>query len=478
MKLASLLPELQANFASCPLLEAEITAITQDSRQMQPGALFFYTGANPNYLQQAVEKGAAAVVCQSGCGLPNQLVVPNVRRAYSLACGNFYGNPANRLHLIGVTGTNGKTSITYLLHHILMANGVKTGLIGTVCSKIGNMELAAHYTTPDAAQLHQLLAQMEKAGCTHVVMEASSHALAQHRLAGCTFDCGVLSNLTQDHLDYHKTMENYYQAKKQLFLQSKHAVLNWDDSIGKRLAGECPCPVTTYSIADTHADYTAMQIEPGPGANRFFAVGKSEISRVNLPMPGRFSVSNAMAALTAAQQLGLPLEAAAQSLNCCPGVPGRMEVLPSKADFTVMRDYAHTGDGLEKVLTMVRQYAGGRVITLFGCAGQRDRAKRREMGAIAARYSDMVILTSDNPRQEPEEQIAQDTLPGLLEYKTPFRVILDREEAITFAFNQCKKGDILLLAGKGHEDYQALKDKTIYFDEKALVARLSNPIEK
>lgn len=480
MKLSSLLQGICSQPIPQELQDVAITSITQDSRQVQPGTLFFSVDGCAAHLREAEQKGAAILVSSQSHSHSPVLTAENPRLAYSLACSRFYGSPASRLCLIGVTGTNGKTSISFLIHHILTCCGIKTGLIGTVYNKIGAVELPAHYTTPDAAQLHQLLAKMEEAGCTHVVLEASSHALAQHRLAGCVFGCAAFSNLTQDHLDYHKTMENYYQAKRQLFRQARQAVLNWDDESGRRLYQENLCPSAVYTVQgdSAKADYAAVNIQPHARGSRFLFLARQGKEQVVLPMPGRFSVENAVAALGTACQLGVPLQDAAQSLACCPGVPGRMEVLPAGADFTVMRDYAHTADGLEKVLSMVRETTEGRIITLFGCAGQRDRTKRREMGAMAARYSDLVILTSDNPRQEPEEQIAQDTIPGLKEYKTPYQVILNREEAIACAFAQCQRGDVLLLAGKGHEDYQALKDKTVYFNERDLVARLAGTIEK
>lgn len=456
--------------------DVEITRLTCDSREAGPGALFVcikglkfdgHTAA-----ATALEQGAAAVVTECDLNLAQQIVVPSTREAYAELCGAWCGRPASKLKLIGVTGTNGKTTITYLIKHVLESAGKRVGLIGTIHNEIGDMSIPATHTTPDPAELHVLFARMLAAGCEYVVMEVSSHALDQCRLGGCHFAVGIFTNLTQDHLDYHETMENYYLAKRKLFFQCDTAVINADDEAGHRLLGEIPCKALTFSAASDAADYSAKDVSPAAAGSRFEFVGRSVIGRVRFCMPGRFSVSNAMAAGVAALATGVPFEEMVAGLCTCTGVTGRMEVLPTNTPFTVIRDYAHSPDGLLKACETVREFKKGRLITLFGCAGNRDRTKRPKMAEIVSHLSDLVILTSDNPRDEDPLQIIEDAKPGLLEYTTPYRLMPDRYAAIEWALGEAKPDDILLLAGKGHEDYQVLDFGTICFDEKEIVLRL------
>ncbi len=306
-----------------------------------------------------------------------------------------------------------------------------------------------------------------------MVMEASSHALDQHRLEGCRFAAAVFTNLSQDHLDYHGTMENYFAAKKKLFAMADTAVVNLDDSKGLELAEELGPETVTFSLEKDEATLTARNITSNVKGSSFLLVGEKIIQRTRIGMPGRFSVSNGMAAAAACYALGIPPEKIVAGLAACPGVPGRAEVIPAPVDFTIIRDFAHAPEELEQILTTLRPYKGeGRLITLFGCAGDRDRTKRAAMGEIVAKNSDLAILTSDNPRTEDEGQIIDDTRPGLLQHKTPYKIIPDRYEAVKWALEQAQKDDILLLAGKGHEDYQVLREETVYFDEKVLVQQL------
>ncbi len=346
------------------------------------------------------------------------------------------------------------------------------GLIGTIQNQIGAMSFPAKYTTPDPYILMTIFARMVEAGMDYAVMEVSSHGLEQHRVAGCRFAAGVFTNLTQDHLDYHGNMENYYQAKRRLFMQSDIAVINLDDEYGRRLTGETQAKVYTFSTSRDEADFTAKSLKSFADGSTFAFVGSGIIARPRIPMPGEFSVSNAMAAIACAYALGFPLEQIIEALADCGGVTGRCEVIKTPTDYTVIRDYAHSPDGLEKILTAIRTFAPGRIITLFGCAGNRDRGKRKLMSEVAARLSDFVILTSDNPRSEDPLQIIEDTKPGLLMHDTPYEIIPDRYEAIKWGLAHAGKDDILLLAGKGHEDYQVLNFGTIYFDEKVIVEKL------
>ena len=457
--------------------DCEIKGVTSDSRQVEPGMLFVCirgTRADGHgYAKGAVEAGAAAVVCERDLGLQNQILCADTHLAYGLLCGNWYGNPARRLRLIGVTGTNGKTTVTCMVKHILETTGARVGLIGTIHNEIDDIVLPAKHTTPDALALHGMLSRKADAGCRYVVMECSSHALDQQRLAGLRFEAAAFTNLTQDHLDYHHDMENYYHAKKKLFSMCGTAVVNVDDAYGQRLAEEITCPKITFSTQSDEADYTAKDIRPAPDSSRFMLVGKGQIARVRLPIPGDFSVANAMTAACSCIAAGLTVEEAAAGLCSCKGVVGRIEVLPTGTPYTVIRDYAHSPDGLEKIITTMQKFAVGRVVTLFGCAGNRDRTKRKKMAEIVARLSDFVILTSDNPRDEDELQIIEDAKPGLLEHPdTPYEIIPDRYAAIEWALDHAQPDDVLILAGKGHEDYQVLKGETICFDEKQIVLDL------
>ncbi len=462
---------------STPLNDIEITIPTSDSRQIEPGCLYICIKGlkfdGHEHAGAALQEGAAAVVTEKDLGLPQQVIVENTRAAYGVICANYFGNPSRGMKLIGVTGTNGKTTITNVIKQVLEGCGKKVGLIGTIQNEIDDMTIPAKYTTPDPMQLQSMFLRMAQAGCEYVVMETSSHALDQHRLAGCHFVCGVFTNLTQDHLDYHITMENYYQAKKKLFDLCDFAVINMDDEYGRRLAAEVPCPVQTFSTGSDNADYTAKSIKITAAGSQFALVGNHVITRVKFCMPGTFSVSNAMAAAVCCLGLGFTLEEVTAGLESCHGVSGRFEVL-YHGDFTVIRDYAHSPDGLEKILTAVKEFAPGRVVALFGCAGNRDRTKRPKMGEIASRLANFAILTSDNPRDEDPQQIVNDALPGLLQHDTPHEVIVDRYAAIEWALQHAQKDDMILLLGKGHEDYQVLRFGTIYFDEKVIVRKLLN----
>ena len=455
--------------------DAEISSVTSDSRAVSAGCVFVCVKGlrfdGHDAAAEAVTKGAAAVVAEHDVGVENQIIVENTRSAYAIICGNFYGRPCERVKLIGVTGTNGKTTITILIKNLLRQAGKKVGLIGTIQNEIDDMSLPAKYTTPDPLELHMLFKKMADAGCEYVVMEVSSHALDQHRLDGCRFECGIFTNLTQDHLDYHITMENYYLAKRKLFEISQKAVINLDDDYAVRLAGEVSCPVKTFSIKKVEADYTAHNISFDMRGSSFDIAGYGEIGRVKFRMPGEFAVSDALAAGVCALSLGVDFDTMVKGLCNSPGVPGRAEILDTDTEYTVIRDYAHSADSLEKILSTVKSFAKARVVVLFGCAGNRDRTKRPKMAKAASKFADMVILTSDNPRDEDEMQIINDALPGL-DSKKPKKVIPNRYEAIKWALKNMKKDDILVLAGKGHEDYQVLDYGTIYFDESEIVKEL------
>lgn len=473
MKLSDLLRDV---ITATAYEDIDIAGVSSDTRKLNKGDLFVALRGGAfdghKFAAEAVKLGAAAVVCEEALGLPVEIIVEDSHIAYAHICATLMGNPERRLTLVGVTGTNGKTTTTHIIKHILTECGHKTGLIGTNSIQIGELIIPAKYTTPDPMTLFTTLRRMADLGCSHAVMEVSSHGLCQNRVAGINFAVGVFTNLTQDHLDYHGDMESYFAAKKKLFYHSDRAVINYDDPHGLILLGELKEKAVSFSIKEDAATYTARSIQIKSSGSSFAFVGSGVIARVSIPMPGEFSVSNAMAAICACLELGLPLERAAAAASSCPGVSGRCELLYSGEDFTVIRDYAHSPDGLEKILAAIRAFAPGRIVTLFGCAGNRDRTKRPIMAEAVAKNTDFAILTSDNPRQEDPEQIIEDALPGLIKHSTPHKVITDRYEAIKWALKSLKKDDILLLAGKGHEDYQVLDFGTIYFDEKVIVAEL------
>ena len=456
--------------------DVECSGICYDTRTMVPGCLFValpgYKTDGHKYIAQALEQGAAAVLCQHPPeGEGPWLVTPDARAALAAVSANWFGHPARDLTLLAVTGTNGKTTTTYLLKAMLEGVlGARVGLIGTNQNMVGEEVLPAHRTTPESYEVQQLLREMADAGCTHVVMEASSHALVLHRLDGLRFRAGIFTNLTQDHLDFHGTMEAYRDAKGLLFRQSDTAVLNLDDEAGRYFARTVAVPRLTYSERRDEADLTAKNLRLFPDRVEFEAVAAGAISRVRLPIPGGFTVYNALGVLTCGLALGLPLADCADALAKAPGVKGRIEVVPVPADFAVIIDYAHTPDALENILTTVRDFTAGRVICLFGCGGDRDRTKRPQMGAIAGSLADVAVVTSDNPRTEDPEAIIRDILPGLEGTAAEVVVEPDRRAAIRRALSLAKPGDTVVLAGKGHETYQEVGTRVLHLDEREEVA--------
>lgn len=470
------LSELMAHVAQgLPTGDPEVAGITCDSRRVEPGWAFVCIRGTVSdghqYAQKALEAGAAVIVAQKDLGLPQQIVVPSTRRAWALMCANWFGNPAGKLRMVGITGTNGKTSTTYLLKAVMEACGYKVGLIGTIQNMIGERVLPAGHTTPDPYDLQSMLALMVAEGCTFCVMEVSSHALDQDRVEGCTFEVAVFTNLTQDHLDYHKTMDNYLAAKKKLFERCQRGVVNRDDPWTEKLCAGLECPFTTYSAADDSAAYTARNIRQRPDGVDFELVGTGVIGRVRLHTPGLFSVYNALAAATCALTLGMPFDEVVAALGAAKGVKGRAEIVPTGRDFTVVIDYAHTPDGLRNICKTLREGNPGRLVTVFGCGGDRDRGKRPQMGAIAASLSDYLVVTSDNPRTEDPAAIITDILDGLQDSHTPYTVVENRVDAIRWAIKHAQPGDVILLAGKGHETYQVLATGIIHLDEREVVAQ-------
>lgn len=457
--------------------DTEITHVCVDSRATQKGSLFVAVPGNRcdggHYARQAVDRGAVCVVCQSE--LPPDLPRVKVRDARlalsQLAC-RWYGHPSRQLTMLGVTGTNGKTTVTYLLRHILQRTGMKTGLIGTVQNIVGEQTLPAQRTTPDALQIQQLLSAMTKNGCSHAVMEVSSHALDQHRAEGIDFAVGIFTNLTEDHLDYHGTMGCYCDAKAKLFQMSRMGVCNADDPWTERLLAGASCPSVYYGIHNP-AEVWAEDIFLHSRSVDFTACTARTRTPVHLGVPGRFSVYNALGAIAACGELGIPPEECAAALATFPGVAGRMEVVPTPGKpYTLLIDYAHTPDALENVLKTVRGFAQNRVIAVFGCGGDREREKRPLMGHIAGKLADLTIITSDNPRTEEPMAIIRDILPGIAGAEDKYIVEPDRRGAIALAMGRAAAGDVIVLCGKGHETYQEIGDKTIPMDEREIVRSL------
>ena len=456
--------------------DVEISGISYDTRTIQPGELFValtgYKTDGHRFLREAVEKGAAAVICHKAPEEPGPwLIAADTRAALAAVSANWFGRPADELTVIGVTGTNGKTTTTYLLKAMLEGVlGAKVGLMGTNQNMIGEKVIPAHRTTPESWEVQKLLRDMADSGCTHVVMEVSSHALALHRVDGISFKVGIFTNLTRDHLDFHGTMEEYRRVKGLLFRQTGTAVLNLDDEAGRYYASIVTCPALTYSENKDQADVTAKNIRLFPDRVEFEALTTGAIARVRLPIPGGFTIYNALGVIACDLALKLPLPQVCASLAEAKGVKGRIEVVPTPTDYAVIIDYAHTPDALENILTTVRDFTPGRVICLFGCGGDRDRSKRPVMGAIAAELADLVVLTSDNPRTEDPEAILADIQAGMEGSDTPCMVVPHRREAIRRALDEAKSGDTVVLAGKGHETYQEIGTRRRHLDEREEVA--------
>ena len=480
MKLKELLEGIEVLDATADM-EMEIPHVSYDSRATQPGDLFVamtgFAADGHAFIGKAMAAGASAVLCQKQ---PEDPAVPYVRvadsrRALAEVGANFFGHPADSMTMVGVTGTNGKTTTTYLLKSILeQAAGAKVGLIGTNQNMIGEEIIPTERTTPESFELQRLFAQMRDAGCTHVVMEVSSHALALDRVYGVHYAVGIFTNLTQDHLDFHKTMEAYCDAKAILFRNCDAGVCNADDPWTERLLKDATCRKLSYAEhapADLRAENVCLEADHVA----FDAVTKEKSVPIRVNIPGGFMVYNTLDVLGAALMLGIPLEKSADVLARVPHVKGRVEVVPTPGkDYTVLIDYAHSPDGLENVLTSVKGFAKGRTIALFGCGGDRDKTKRPKMGKIAAEIADFVVVTTDNPRTEKPGDIIADILPGMQDSDTPHVVVEDRIEAIHWAMDHAEPGDVIVLCGKGHETYQEVNHVKHHMDEREIVADYLN----
>ena len=454
----------------------EISDVCYDSRACAPGALFVaisgFAADGHRFIPAALENGACAAIVERPPETPCAYVlVASTRLALAQLGANWFGHPADAMKIIGITGTNGKTTSTYLLKSVLeRAAGARVGLIGTIQNMVGDKVLHTERTTPESFALHRLFAEMRDAGCTHVVMEVSSHALVLERVGAIRFAVGAFTNLTEDHLDFHKTMEAYAEAKAILMERCDRAVVNTDDPWAELMKKHAACPVLTYGI-DSGAELTARNIALHADGIEFDAVYGGQTCPVRLGIPGQFTAYNCLTVIGCALSLGLSLTEIAGALAEAKGVKGRVEVIPTPGtDYTVLADYAHTPDALENVLRTVRGFCKGRVIALFGCGGDRDPIKRPIMGKIGVDYADLAVITSDNPRTEDPNAIIADILRGVEGTKTPYVTIENRPEAIYWAMAHAQKDDVIVLAGKGHEDYQEINHVKHHLDEREVVA--------
>lgn len=463
----------------------EVSGIISDNRKPIPENSVFVCVKGENFdshsvAGQMLEKGAGAVVVERDLGLDRQILVSDTREALSLMWANFYHNPQKKLILIGVTGTNGKTTVATTIKRLIAAMGKKCGLIGTCDVEIGDEiwnGTRSNPTTPDASDLYRIFSDMVNAGCEYAVMEVSSQGLDQKRVFGCQYKVGIFTNLTQDHLDVHKTMENYYLAKKKLFDISDLKLSNIDDSYGNRLFGET---LGCLSFSDSKsADFSAENIALLPHGCEYEIVRDNKSYKTSFSMPGEFNVSNSLVSVACVNLLGFSMEAVTKALCTIPGVCGRAEVISRNADFTVIRDYAHTPDAVEKILKSIKAVSKGRIVCVFGCGGNRDAKKRPLMAKASSENADLSIVTSDNPRNEDPEEIIKDILVGMENSKTPYVKITDRKQAIRYAIENAQKDDVIAIVGKGHENYQILKDGVkIHFDEKEIVLDILSELKK
>jgi len=465
-----------------PVLDVPVTGIAYDSRQTQPGFMFVAIGGlitdGHRFVPDAVTRGAAAVLLQQKVPVPEGVawaVVPDTRKGLALAASRFYGEPGRALRLVGVTGTNGKTTTTHLIAALFRARRPGVGLIGTIHNLIGDEVVPVRHTTPESLDLQRLLRRMADAGVTDVVLEVSSHALRLSRVHGLSFEAAVFTNLTQDHLDFHTDFEDYFAAKAQLFTglgEEAAAIINRDDPYGVRLLDLTRGCRITYAVHQA-ADVRAAGVRPVPGGVEFLLESEWGSAPVALRLSGLFNVYNALAAACVGLVRGFTPEEIAGVLGRVRGVPGRFERVDQGQEYTVIIDYAHTPDGLENLLRAAREIAPGRLISVFGCGGDRDRTKRPLMGAISARGADYSVLTSDNPRTEDPLAIIMDIEEGYRRVRPDgYAVVPDRREAIRHAFERARPGDVVVIAGKGHEDYQIIGTKRLKFDDRREAAAI------
>ena len=471
MKLSQLVYNLKVSGTYDP--ETEVGDIISDSRAVKEGSLFVcIKGARfdgHDVAADCLERGACAVVVDHSLGLQQEVIVEDTRAALAVMCSNYFGRPQDELKLIAVTGTNGKTTIANVIKQALEACGRKAGVIGTIGIEAGDIVLPAKFTTPEPWDMEMILRTLANSGCEYVVMEASSQALDQRRLVDLHYDTAVFTNLSQDHLDYHKTMDAYFAAKCQLFRQCDYAVINLDDPKGRELYDMTECPKVGYAIDNTDAEYRAADLMQTSGESSFTILKGDETAFCSVPLPGNFSVYNALACTAVVDRQVNDLVTAAKGVSSTRGVSGRCEIL-HKGKQTVISDYAHTDDALTKLLSSIKPFVGeGRLVVLFGCAGRRDATKRVKMANAIADYADVAVLSSDNPRDENPYEIMKELIPIFSERRIPFIMLPDRYYAISHVLKTLRDGDVFVLCCKGHEDYQVIDNYALYLDERRIV---------
>ncbi len=450
-------------------VDREISDVTDNTKKVSENCAFVcVSGARfdgHNFAKEVMENGAVTVIVSKDLGFSEQVLVDNTREAYAIMCKNLFGAECDKMTLVGITGTNGKTTTAFIIKDILKEFGVSSGLIGTVKNMVGEKEFHTELTTPDPYDMHKLFKMMADDGIKHCVMETSSQAFHQMRLAGIRFKVGVFTNLTQDHLDYHGTIEEYKKCKKELFKACDIAVINADDESSAFMVDGVECKKITYGI-NSISDLKASNVEL---YDNKVVYDVNDTLKVDFHIPGDFSVYNSLSAIGAVNALGYTLEETVNAISSAKSVKGRLELVETNTPFGVIIDYAHTPDGLEKAINAVRSFTKGRVITLFGCGGDRDKTKRPKMGRMATELSDVVIVTTDNPRTEDPDEIIKEILIGTVGSKAEVITITDRSDAIREAMKIAKKGDTVLLAGKGHETYQVIGTERVHYDEREVI---------
>ena len=459
-------------------LNVDVKGISYDSRHTKNEDVFFcikgFKREGHKFANDAIRKGAKVVVCEEDIQIYNKqttvIKVEETRKALAIVSATFYNNPCEKMKMIGVTGTNGKTTTTFMIKKILEQEGFKVGLVGTISNHIGNIIIPSERTTPESLDLHKLFSEMVEKNCQYCVMEVSSHSLALDRVYGIKFDIGIFTNLTRDHLDFHKTFENYYKAKLRLFKKSSISIINIDDNYGKRIDNEISGLSFSYSVKE-ESDFRALNEKCENEYSTYDIMIKNKCENIKVGLPGEFNIYNSLGAVVASLFLGISIDSIKKGLRDVV-VSGRCEKIGNKYNlpYTIILDYAHTPDGLENILTTANKFKKNRLISVFGCGGDRDKVKRPQMGKIGTSLSDISIITSDNPRTEEPMSIIDDIIKDITEGN--YEVIENRKDAIKRAIDLAEPGDVIVIAGKGHETYQQLKDGKIYFNEREIVDRI------
>lgn len=458
--------------------ESKVQNIRYDNRKIEQGDAFVcvkgFKVDGHSFIGDAIKKGARVLIVQEEVSVQEDITIIKVkdtRKALAIMSSNYFGNPKDKLKIIGITGTNGKTTSAFIIKSILEKAGFMTGLIGTIANYIGNKKVDAVRTTPESYELHELFKNMVDAGVEYCVMEVSSHSLELDRVYGIQFEEGIFTNLTRDHLDFHKTFENYYNAKFKLFERSNHSIINLDDPYGANIVKdieerEVKTKVSTFSI-EKESDFKAFEIKSHSNGSEF-KVNLEGVEEFSINIPGEYNIYNSLGCIICAYNLNIPMDKIKEGLSEVV-IPGRCELVAKEKNlpYSIIIDYAHTPDGLENILSTVKAFTKNRMISVFGCGGDRDKVKRPQMGKIGCELSDIAIITSDNPRSEEPMDIINDIVKPL-NYDN-FIIEVNRKEAIRKAMNMALEGDVIVIAGKGHETYQILKDETIHFDEREVV---------